>query len=103
MRGTLEPALRFLARALPAGTAALLALAPRAAEACAVCFSGRTDETRIAFIASTAAMTLLPLGLVGGGVLWLRRRLRADELEQEAHRARKGGGERDEGPAAARL
>ena len=55
--------------------AALLAALPRAAEACAVCTSGRADETRVAFIATTAFMTAMPLLLVGGLVLYLRRRL----------------------------
>jgi hypothetical protein len=56
----------------------LLAL-PGAAEACAVCFQAKTDATRIAFIASTAAMTFLPLAVVGGLAWWVRRRFaRAD-------------------------
>ena len=57
-------------------------LVPGFAEACAVCSAGREDETRTAFIVSTAGMTLLPLLLVGGLVLWLRKRFR--EVEAEA-------------------
>ena len=62
---------------------ALLAVAalPEAAHACAVCFDA-TDENRQAFLATTAFLTLLPLGMVTGAGLWLRRRVRArDERE----------------------
>jgi hypothetical protein len=51
----------------------LLAAAPRAALACAVCFDPRA-ENRIAFLATTAFLSFLPLGLVGGLVAWLRQR-----------------------------
>jgi len=49
-------------------------LVPRLAAACAVCFTGRADETRVAFIATTGLMTALPLLLIGSLVWWLRRR-----------------------------
>ena len=56
---------------------ALLGLAtlPEAALACPVCFD-RDDEARIAFLATTGLLTLLPLGLVAGLGVWLRRRAR---------------------------
>ena len=59
---------------------ALLALAtlPEAALACPVCFD-RDDEARIAFLATTGLLTLLPLGLVAGFGVWLRRRTREEE------------------------
>jgi hypothetical protein len=57
--------------AVLAATAALLA--PRAALACAVCFSG-AENSRIAFLVTTIFMTALPLVLVGGFAWWLRRR-----------------------------
>jgi len=58
-----------------AGIAALLLLWwPGVASACAVCFSGRSDETRTAFLVSTVFLTFLPLILLGGVVWWLRRR-----------------------------
>lgn len=59
---------------------ALLALAtlPETALACPVCFD-RDDEARIAFLATTGLLTLLPLGLVAGLGVWLRRRLREEE------------------------
>ena len=50
---------------------------PGVAAACAVCFSGRTDETRIAFGISTAFMTALPLVVIGSFAWWLRRRVQA--------------------------
>lgn len=49
---------------------ATLLLAPRLGQACSVCFSA-TDENRIAFIATTAFMTGLPLLLIGSVVGWL--------------------------------
>ena len=52
-------------------TFALLAL-PAVAEACAVC--GAADRNRNAFLGTTIFLSLLPLGMIGGGVLWLRRR-----------------------------
>ena len=61
----------------------LLAVAalPDAAHACAVCFDA-SDENRQAFLLTTAFLTLLPLGMVGGAGLWLRRRVRErDEAE----------------------
>jgi len=62
----------------------LLAALPAEALACAVCFSGRTDETRVAFGISTAGMTLLPLLLIGGTAWWLRRRAREIAAEEAA-------------------
>jgi len=56
---------------------ALAVLAPRAAGACSVCMTGRDDETRAAFLATTALLSVLPLALVGGMVWWIRRRARA--------------------------
>ena len=78
-------------RRATAGGAALLAVLvlaavfPEAAHACPVCFD-RDDEARIAFLATTGLLTLLPLGLVVGTGVWLRRRAR--EMEEEG-----GGGD----------
>lgn len=89
---------RVARRAVPAGAVAIaLAAAPRAADACAVCFSGKTDETRIAFILTTAFLTVMPLVLLGAAVLWLRRRLHRHEAEQDAHRS--AGAVRGDGSA----
>ncbi len=76
-----SPRLAALRAALASAVVAALATAPRVAEACYVCMSGRDDETRWAFIWTTGFLTVLPLGLLGGGFWWLRRRLR--QLEQQ--------------------
>jgi hypothetical protein len=57
---------------------------PEAARACAVCFSGRGDETRQAFALTTVFLTVLPLLAIGGMVLWLRKRARQLEHERRA-------------------
>jgi hypothetical protein len=54
---------------------ALLTLLPDSAHACPVCFDPR-DENRFAFLATTIFLTLLPLGLVAGVLLWVRHRSR---------------------------
>ena len=50
--------------------------APELAQACAVCGAGQKEDTRLAFILTTAFMTFLPLSMMGGAVWWLRRRVR---------------------------
>ncbi len=71
-----------------AATLTTIALAPNTAFACAVCFTGRSDETRIAFIATTVLMTALPLLMIGSLVWWLRRRAQQIQREQESNAAR---------------
>ena len=57
--------------------AAMLLLAwPELAQACAVCFSARSDEAREAFRITAVFLTFLPLVGIGGLVWWLRRRAR---------------------------
>ena len=53
--------------------AMLLVVAPRAGQACSVCFSA-TDANRAAFILTTGFLTFLPLRLIGGLGWWVRRR-----------------------------
>jgi ABC-type spermidine/putrescine transport system permease subunit II len=60
-------------------------LAPSLAAACAVCFTGRSDETRVAFLATTVLLTALPLAMIGSLVWWLRRR--AQQLAPRATEA----------------
>ncbi len=75
----------YIARA----AALAILLAPDIAAACSVCFSGRSDETRVAFIATTALLTALPLLLIGSLVWWLRRRaLQIQQSERVATRER---------------
>ena len=45
---------------------------PALARACPMCFSG-SERSRLAFFDMTIFMSLLPLGMIGGGLLWLRR------------------------------
>jgi hypothetical protein len=60
---------------------------PSVASACAVCMTGREDDTRIAFELMTAFMTVTPFFLIGGVFWWLKGRLR--ELESRHDEARK--------------
>jgi len=62
---------------------------PDVAHACAVCFDA-TDENRQAFIVTTAFLTLLPLGMVTGAGLWLRRRIRERDAEHSTSEASSG-------------
>lgn len=54
---------------------ALVVLLPEAAWACPVCFDS-SDENRQAFIATTAFLSLLPLGMVAGAGMYIRKRTR---------------------------
>jgi len=62
------------------GALACLVASPDAVHACAACFDA-SDENRQAFVATTAFLTLLPLGMVTGAGLWLRRLARRDGLD----------------------
>ena len=53
-----------------------LVLLPEVAHACPVCFDPR-EENRVAYLATTAFLSLFPLGVVGGFTMWLRNRARA--------------------------
>lgn len=63
---------------------ALLSLAPHALMASQ---QEQGFDSKLAFILTTAFMTLLPLGIAGGVFLWIRKRLREmreEELEDRA-------------------
>lgn len=78
---------RRLLRALPPTAAVLLLTAlPRLGKACAVCFTGKEDDSRMAFIATTGFMTFLPLLMIGGLFWWARGRLREHDRETESLR-----------------
>ena len=64
--------------------ALLILLSPSVAQACAVCFSGRSDEQREAFLLTTGLLTFLPLILLGFGVWAFIRRVRRIEAENSA-------------------
>ena len=54
-----------------------LGLVPELAAACAVCGAGvDDDQSRIAYLVTTALLSVLPLALFGGCLLWLRRQHR---------------------------
>jgi hypothetical protein len=67
---------------------ALLALValPGVAHACPVCFDPR-DQNRAAFVTTALALTFLPLGMVGGVGVWLRKRLRRIEDDGDDERS----------------
>jgi hypothetical protein len=71
---------------LRAALALALAFVPEIAWACPGCFVGKNDENRVAFIAMTGFLTLLPLALIGGAVWWYLRRLRDVEKRSRAFR-----------------
>ena len=60
----------------------LLIMLPDVAQACPVCFDAR-DENRQAFLATTAFLSLLPLGMVAGAGLWLRKRSQDRDVEED--------------------
>lgn len=62
---------------------ALVVLFPEAVHACPVCFDAN-DENRQAFLATTAFMSLLPLGMVAGAGLWIRKRAKDVDGEKAA-------------------
>ena len=60
----------------PLAVCAVLLVLPDVSEACAVCFQAKSDESRQAFIWTTAFMTALPLAMIAGFVGWLRHRFK---------------------------
>jgi hypothetical protein len=57
----------------------LLLLAPESALACPVCGLAGSDESGTAYVAMTVMLSALPLGMIAGVALWVRRRLKAAE------------------------
>lgn len=52
------------------------------ADACPVCFSAK-EETRVAFYLSTAFLSLLPLSMIAGVILWIRGKFKGVSTEPE--------------------
>ena len=75
-----------MAKLAAAALALLLVAAPRLAEACAVCMSGREDENQLAFILTTIFLSVLPPACIGGAIYWLVRRARQAEADEAARR-----------------
>jgi hypothetical protein len=64
----------WIRRVAPLAAAACLVLAlPELASACPVCMP-EDDESRAAFLSTTAFLTVLPLAVLGGGIGVLRWR-----------------------------
>lgn len=61
-----------MSRRIAACVTALLVAAPAAAHACAVC-GGYADRNRAAFFGTTVLLSLLPLGMIGGALWWVRK------------------------------
>jgi len=63
--------------------AVLLALVPELARACAVCGAGLDDDqSRLAYLVTTISLSVLPLALFGGFLLWLRHKARRQTTAQ---------------------
>lgn len=60
-------------------------LLPEVAHACPVCGQA-LEQSRVAFIISTALMTLLPLVVLGSTGYWVVRRIKRREAEDDAAR-----------------
>lgn len=71
----------LLAVALPAVALAALLASPSAA--CPGCMAN-IEGNRVAYLGTAALLSLLPLGMAGGGLLWLRRRARALDAREAA-------------------
>ena len=68
-------ALRAAVRLLALGWALVAHGMPSAALACAVC-GGGVERSRMAFFGTTILLSLLPLALMAGGLLWIARHAR---------------------------
>jgi amino acid transporter len=66
---------------IPILVLAFVVMLPDVAHACAVCFDARA-ENRIAFLATTAFLSLFPLSLVGMAGAFLRKRSRELDAEE---------------------
>lgn len=53
-------------------------LLPAYALACPVCYTAR-EASRLAFLWTAIFLTLVPLGLIGGILYWLWRRIKAND------------------------
>jgi hypothetical protein len=68
--------------ALAPGVSLVLLLAPRISEACSKCLSGRSEETKMAYLLTTVFLSVLPPLAIAGVAWWLLRRARALEREE---------------------
>jgi hypothetical protein len=80
----------------PTLTAAILLLAcPTLAHACAVCNMLGNERNRLAFFSTTVFLSLVPLGLIAWGAIWLFRRggaaMRDEFMDRDELSAEEGG------------
>jgi len=57
-------------------------LVPEVADACPVCNATKNESSRIAFLVTTAFLSLLPLAMVAGVLWWVRSTVRAAEQQE---------------------
>ena len=74
---------RLRALTLALGALAIVAT-PRLAAACAVCQGGVGGGTSRAFAIGSLLLSVLPLAVIGGAILYLRHRARVIESEANA-------------------
>jgi len=80
-----------IARRALATSAAVCALQPRAALACAVCFGGKDNDWTGGFLLGTVLMLALPPAIVLGAGFYIYRAIKRQEArvrERDAERAR---------------
>ena len=51
----------------------ILCMLPGVAQACSVCFDAN-DQNRMAYIGTTVVLSLLPLALIGGALMYIRKK-----------------------------
>jgi hypothetical protein len=78
--------MRKIERCMAAALVGLVLWLPRVSMACSVCTAGRDEENKAAFLISTAAMSLLPLIVIGSIVFVLWRRTQQFEAKRQARR-----------------
>ena len=59
----------------------LVSAFPSEAHACPMCFDS-SAENRMAFLMTAIALTVLPLGMVSGIGVWLRKKFRDGEVDE---------------------
>ena len=70
-------------------TASILAVAPAQALACPVCALVGSGDNTWAYKAMSVMLIMLPLGMIGGAVLWLYRRAALADAELPSPERRK--------------
>jgi hypothetical protein len=65
-----------MARRLTIAVVLVLACSPARLLACPVCGLGGTADNTWAYAAMTVVLSAVPLGMIGGIVLWIRRHSR---------------------------